>query len=101
MFQVRMEGTAHGSGGHEDSKITVQSHPQQASEEEGEGSIRVRSSQFLGKVKRPLRWLSPAHIIEVCLCLALSHIRLFATLRTISHQAPLSMEFSRQERWSR
>ena len=49
-----MEGTAHGSGGHEDSKITVQSRSQRASEEEGEGSIRVRSSQFLGKVKRPL-----------------------------------------------
>ena len=31
----------------------------------------------------------------------LSCIWLFATLRTLAHQAPLSMEFSRQEYWSR
>ena len=30
----------------------------------------------------------------------LSHIRLFATPWTAIHQAPLSMEFSRQEYWS-
>ena len=30
----------------------------------------------------------------------LSSIRLFATLRTVSHQSPLSMGFSRQESWS-
>ena len=30
----------------------------------------------------------------------LSHIRLFATPWTITCQAPLSMEFSRQEYWS-
>ena len=33
-------------------------------------------------------------------CQSLSHIRLFATLWTIAHQAPLSMGFSRQECWS-
>ena len=27
-------------------------------------------------------------------------VRLFATLRTVAHQAPLSMEFSRQEYWN-
>ena len=31
----------------------------------------------------------------------LSHIQLFVTPRTVTHQAPLSMEFSRQEYWSR
>ena len=31
----------------------------------------------------------------------LSHVRLFATLWTVAHQAPLSMGFSRQEHWSR
>ena len=51
MFQVRMEGTAHASGGHE---VTVQSHPQRAYEEEDEGGTTVRSPQFLGKVKKPL-----------------------------------------------
>ena len=30
----------------------------------------------------------------------LSHVRLFATLWTAAHQAPLSMGFSRQEYWS-
>jgi len=30
----------------------------------------------------------------------LSHVQLFATLWTVAHQAPLSMEFSRQEYWS-
>ena len=31
----------------------------------------------------------------------LNHVQLFATPWTIAHQAPLSMEFSRQEYWSR
>ena len=30
----------------------------------------------------------------------LSHVRLFATPWTVARQAPLSMEFSRQEYWS-
>ena len=30
----------------------------------------------------------------------LSHVRLFATLWTVAHQAPLSTGFSRQEYWS-
>ena len=30
----------------------------------------------------------------------LSHVWLFVTQWTIAHQAPLSMEFSRQEYWS-
>ena len=30
----------------------------------------------------------------------LSHIRLFVTPWTVAYQAPLSMEFSRQEYWS-
>ena len=35
----------------------------------------------------------------VCVC-TLSHVQLFAAPWTIDHQAPLSMEFSRQEHWS-
>ena len=31
---------------------------------------------------------------------SLSHVRLSAILWTVAHQAPLSMEFSRQEYWS-
>ena len=30
----------------------------------------------------------------------LSRVQLFVTLWTVGHQAPLSMEFSRQEYWS-
>ena len=30
-----------------------------------------------------------------------SHVRLFMIPWTVAHQAPLSMEFSRQEYWSR
>ena len=37
----------------------------------------------------------------VCVCVhALSHIQLFATPGTVACQAPLSIEFSRQEYWS-
>ena len=38
----------------------------------------------------------------VCVCVLsrLSCVRLFATLGTIAHQAPLAMKFSRQEYWS-
>ena len=36
----------------------------------------------------------------MCVCV-LSHIQLFATPWTVAHQATLSMEFSRQEYWSR
>ena len=32
---------------------------------------------------------------------SLSHVQLFVTPWTVAHQAPLSMEFSRQEYWSR
>ena len=35
--------------------------------------------------------------MSVCV---LNHVWLFATTGTVAHQAPLSMEFSRQEYWS-
>ena len=37
--------------------------------------------------------------VYVCVCL-LSHVRLSAAPCTVARQAPLSMEFSRQEHWS-
>ena len=37
----------------------------------------------------------------VCVCVCVfSHVELFATPWTVAHQAPLLMEFSRQEYWS-
>ena len=38
--------------------------------------------------------------IGTCVLSSFSHIRLFATLWTLAHQAPPSMEFSRQQYWS-
>ena len=40
------------------------------------------------------------HLQAVC-AQSVRHARLFATPWTVAHQAPLSMEFSRQEYWSR
>ena len=34
-------------------------------------------------------------------CSALRHVQLFASLWIVTHQAPLSMDFSRQKYWSR
>ena len=44
---------------------------------------------------------SPVGCLWVCVCVLshFSHIQLFATLRTIAHQAPLSMGFSRHKYW--
>ena len=36
----------------------------------------------------------------MCVLGRFSHVRLFVTLWTVDHQAPLSMGFSRQEYWS-
>ena len=36
----------------------------------------------------------------MCVLSHLSHVRFFATPRTVAHQAPLSKGFSRQEYWS-
>ena len=44
-------------------------------------------------------WCQFLFLTDVCVCV-LSHIQLFATPWTVAHQAPLSMEFSRQEYWS-
>ena len=41
--------------------------------------------------------LSCVHLTSLCV---LSHIQLFATPWTVVYQAPLSMEFSKQEYWS-
>ena len=40
------------------------------------------------------------NFLHACMLSRFSHVQLFATLWTIACQAPLSMEFSRQEYWS-
>ena len=48
-----------------------------------------------------LAWQSQPSIWSSWLCVwSLIHFRLFATLWTVAHQAPLSMRFFRQEYWS-
>ena len=39
--------------------------------------------------------------VRACVLSCFSPVRLFATPWTVARQAPLSMEFSRQEYWSR
>ena len=39
-------------------------------------------------------------LVRVCVCESLSRVQLLATAWTAAHQAPPSMEFSRQEYWS-
>ena len=49
----------------------------------------------------PLDRVLPLRTLCVCVCVCvLSYIRLFATPRTVAHQAPLSMAFSGQKYWS-
>ena len=56
-----------------------------------------------------MRWVSAkGHVQQsdsvihtvTCVLSHFSHVRLFATLQTVTHQATLSMGFSRQEHWS-
>ena len=49
-----------------------------------------------------LRWLSVSDAAVCCCCrlVAKSCLTLFLPHGTVAHQAPLSMEFSRQEYWS-
>ena len=55
---------------------------------------------------RLLRWqagslpLVPPGKTYVCVCFSRSAVSISATPRTVTHQAPLSMEFFRQEYWS-
>ena len=46
----------------------------------------------------PDQWLIHSYFMRVLS--HFSHVQLFVTLWTIAYQAPLSMEFSRQEYWS-
>ena len=55
----------------------------------------MASSLFL---QRTLHF--PLSSIAACILTHFSRVRLFETLWTIAHQAPLSMGFSKQEYWS-
>ena len=48
--------------------------------------------KVLGRIKN--------YSVCVCVCQWLSRVQLFETAWTVTHQTPLSMQFSRQESWS-
>ena len=50
--------------------------------------------------QNPIKLFCGYACVCVCVCAMLSCVRLFGTTWTIACQAPLSMEFSRQEQWS-
>ena len=50
--------------------------------------------------KRPLTEAFLSWHVMSCVCM-ISHIWLFTTPWTVAHQAPLSVEFSREEYWSK
>ena len=55
----------------------------------------------LGKRQNSLRNIPVYSMYQLEFMLSLlSHVCLFATLWTVAHEAPLSMEFSRQQCWS-
>ena len=55
----------------------------------------VRAQVAFRLVTSPLRG-SLEHSVCVCVCV-FSRVQLFMNLWTVAHQAPLSLEFSRQE----
>ena len=63
-----------------------------------QGHLLERVILLKGLVKR--FWIFELLKCKCCKCRSLSGARLLATPWTAAHQAPLSMEFSRQEYWS-
>ena len=62
----------------------------------GSGSYSADSLEFMLKIK--LFWHLKWQLLLLC---RFSRVWLFVTLWTVACQAPLSMEFSRQDYWSR
>ena len=67
---------------------------------EGQGSP-VCCSSWRHKNSDTTQQLNNSNKLDTQLCVcALNHVQLFAIAGAVAHQAPLSMEFSRQEYWS-
>ena len=76
----------------------LQRHPPSSLYQEGQKLITRGNPRPSSAQRWPLTILSPD--LPVCMLSHFSRVRLFATLWTVTHQAPLSMGFSRQEYWS-
>ena len=61
------------------------------------GQVVMLTLQFLKGCKSLSKCLQLKVLLNRRVCWSLSRVRLFATPKTVAHQAPLSMEFSRQE----
>ena len=67
-----------------------------------EKALKDNRPKFKCSHPYPLSWCHPFSIIYLKMwCVWVLSVQLFATPWTITHQAPLSMEFSRQVYWSR
>ena len=67
----------------------------------GKGNGNPLQYSCLGSPMDRGAWQSTIHgVIESDMFFSLSCVRFFATPRTVAHQAPLVMEFPRQEYWS-
>ncbi|CAI9157714.1 unnamed protein product [Rangifer tarandus platyrhynchus] len=64
--------------------------------------LRLTSCGLYGWEGADLTILRASHtlLVHVCVCLVLSHVHIFGTPCTITHQAPLSMGFPQQEYWA-
>ena len=60
----------------------------------------VNKQQYIIAVVTPCQnGVSPCYDVHACVLSCLTCVQLFVTLRTVAHQAPLSMGSSRQEYW--
>ena len=65
-------------------------------------SVQLSTPVIFHPLSRSLLWRDPFSMAyNTCVCVLLSRVLLFATPWTVACQAPLSMEFPRQEYWSR
>ena len=62
-----------------------------------EQDMEQRTGSQSGKEYVKVLYCHPAYVIYMQSVVLLSVVQLFATLWIVAHQAPLSMEFSRQE----
>ena len=67
---------------------------------QGDVLFQGHNKQFLYSRHLLLSFLLPVMLTTATAIYSISHVRQFATLQTVAHQAPLSMGFSTQEHWS-
>ena len=70
--------------------------------EECDGDLVPKMSKVTVVVYVFCSRVAGSYSVLLCVCVQLlNSVHLFVTLRTVAHQAPLSVEFSRQKYWSK